>query len=171
MVAIGEIGLDYHYDLSPREVQREVFARQLALADECGLPAALHVREAYGDCLAVLKENSSLLGHGVLLHCWSGSPESVREFSAFDAYFAFGGSLTFKGAHKGAESLALVPRDRLLIETDAPYLTPVPFRGRVNRPEYVAYVAGKVAEVLGISREEVEEITTENAKRLFKRMK
>lgn len=171
VVAIGEIGLDYHYDLSPREVQREVFARQLALADECGLPAALHVREAYGDCLAVLKENSSLLGHGVLLHCWSGSPESVREFSAFGAYFAFGGSLTFKGAHKGAESLALVPRDRLLLETDAPYLTPVPFRGRVNRPEYVAYVAGKVAEVLGISREEVEEITTENAKRLFKRMK
>ena len=105
------------------------------------------------------------------MHCWSGSPESVREFSAFDAYFAFGGSLTFKGAHKGAESLALVPRDRLLLETDAPYLTPVPFRGRVNRPEYVAYVAGKVAEVLGISREEVEEITTENAKRLFKRMK
>ena len=171
VVAIGEIGLDYYYDLSPRDVQREAFARQIALADECGLPMCLHVRDAYGDCLALLKENEDKLSHGVLLHCYSGSPEMVKEFSRFDAYFAFGGAITFKNARKNVESLSLVPRDRLLVETDCPYMTPVPYRGRTNYPRYVSLVADKVAEVLYLSREEVEEITTTNTKRLFKKMK
>ena len=171
VVAIGEIGLDYYYDLSPRDVQREAFARQIALADECGLPMCLHVRDAYGDCLALLKENEDKLSHGVLLHCYSGSPEMVKEFSRFDAYFAFGGAITFKNARKNVESLSLVPRDRLLVETDCPYMTPVPYRGRTNYPRYVSLVADKVAEVLSLSREEVEEITTTNTKRLFKKMK
>lgn len=171
VIAIGEIGLDYYYDLSPRDVQREAFARQIALADECGLPMCLHVRDAYGDCLALLKENEGKLSHGVLLHCYSGSPEMVKEFSRFDAYFAFGGAITFKNARKNVESLSLVPRDRLLVETDCPYMTPVPYRGRTNFPRYVSLVADKVAEVLSLSREEVEEITTTNTKRLFKKMK
>lgn len=171
VVAIGEIGLDYYYDLSPRDVQREAFARQIALADECGLPMCLHVRDAYGDCLALLKENEGKLSHGVLLHCYSGSPEMVKEFSRFDAYFAFGGAITFKNARRNVESLSLVPRDRLLVETDCPYMTPVPYRGRTNFPRYVSLVADKVAEVLSLSREEVEEITTANTKRLFSKMK
>ena len=95
----------------------------------------------------------------------------VKVFSRYDAYFAFGGAITFKGAHKNLEALAAVPLDRLLLETDAPYMTPVPFRGQTNRPDYVSLVADKAAEVLGLSREKIEEITTENAKRLFKRLK
>ena len=171
VVAIGEIGLDYHYDLSPRDVQRRVFGEQLRLARDCGLPACLHIREAYEDSRAVLEQNAEYLGCGVLLHCYSGSAEMVKVFSRYDAYFAFGGAITFKGAHKNLEALAAVPRDRLLLETDAPYMTPVPFRGQTNRPDYVSLVADKAAEVLGLSREEIEEITTENAKRLFKRLK
>lgn len=171
VVAIGEIGLDYHYDLSPRDVQRKVFAEQLCLADECGLPACLHVREAYEDCRAVLAANADRLGNGVLLHCYSGSAEMVKVFSDFDAYFAFGGAITFKGARKNLEALAAVPRDRLLLETDAPYMTPTPYRGHTNFPKYVGLVADMAAQVLGVTRQEIEDITTENAKRLFKRIK
>lgn len=171
VVAIGEIGLDYHYDLSPREVQRRVFGEQLRLARECELPVCLHVREAYEDCRALLEENRDCLGGGVLLHCYSGSAEMVKVFSRYDAYFAFGGAITFKGARRNLDALAAVPLDRLLLETDAPYMTPVPYRGQTNRPEYVALVADKAAEVLGLSREKIEEITTENAKRLFRRLK
>lgn len=171
VVAIGEIGLDYYYDLSPRDVQRRVFAEQIRLADECGLPVCLHVRDAYEDCRAVLAANADRLRNGVLLHCYSGSAEMVKVFAAFDAYFAFGGAITFKGARKNIEALAAVPRDRLLLETDSPYMTPTPFRGRTNFPKYVGLVADKAAEVLGVSRQEIEEITTENAKRLFKRLK
>lgn len=171
VLAIGEIGLDYHYDLSPRDVQRRVFGEQLRLARECELPVCLHVREAYEDCRALLEENRDCLGGGVLLHCYSGSAEMVKVFSEYDAYFAFGGAITFKGARRNLEALAAVPLDRLLLETDAPYMTPVPYRGQTNRPEYVAIVADKAAEVLGTSREEIEKITTENAKRFFKRMK
>lgn len=171
VVGIGEIGLDYYYDLSPRDVQRDAFVRQLALADECGLPACLHVRDAYGDCLEILTANAGLLSHGVLLHCYSGSPEMVREFSRFDAYFAFGGAITFKNARRNIEALSAVPADRLLLETDCPYMTPVPYRGHTNYPRLVSLVADKAAEVLGVSREEVERMTTENTKRLFYRMK
>lgn len=171
VVGIGEIGLDYYYDLSPRDVQRKVFAEQLRLGDECGLPVCLHVRDAYGDTLEVLKANEKYLSHGVLLHCYSGSAEMVKEFSRFDAYFAFGGAITFKNARRNLESLSVVPRDRLLLETDCPYMTPVPFRGQTNLPRYVALVRDKVAETLGITAEETERITTENTKRLFYRMK
>lgn len=171
VVGIGEIGLDYYYDLSPREVQKKVFAEQLQLAYECCLPVCLHVRDAYGDALEVLKENERFLSYGVLLHCYSGSAEMVKEFLRFDAYFSFGGAITFKNAHRNLEALAAVPRDRLLLETDCPYMTPVPFRGQVNFPKYVAIVRDKVAATLGTSAEEIELITTKNTKRLFKRMK
>ena len=171
VVALGEIGLDYFYDLSPREVQKDAFFRQIALAEECGLPVCLHVRDAYGDCLEALKECEPMLKNGVLLHCYSGSREMVREFSRLDAYFAFGGAITFKNEKKNVEALAAVPRDRLLLETDCPYMAPVPYRGKTNFPKYVALVRDKAAEVTGMSAEEVERITAENTKRLFKRMK
>lgn len=171
VLAIGEIGLDYYYDLSPRAVQKDAFRRQIALADGCGLPVCLHVRDAYGDCMEILTECSGMLSHGVLLHCYSGSAEMVREFGRFDAYFAFGGAITFRNARRNLDALAAVPRERLLLETDCPYMTPVPYRGKTNRPAYVSLVADKAAEVAGISREEIENITSENAKRLFTKMK
>lgn len=171
VVGIGEIGLDYYYDLSPRDVQKRVFREQILLADECALPVCLHVRDAYGDCFDVLTECKEHLSHGVLLHCYSGSAEMVREFARFDAYFAFGGAITFANARRNLEALAAVPRDRLLLETDCPYMTPVPYRGKTNFPKFVALVRDKAAEVLGISREETERIATENTKRLFNKIK
>lgn len=171
VVAIGEIGLDYYYDLSPREVQQKVFAEQLELAHACGLPVSLHVRDAYEDCRRILFDNKHYLAHGVLLHCYSGSAEMAKVFGKLDAYFAFGGAITFKNAKHNIESLAVVPRERLLVETDCPYMTPVPFRGKTNYPKYVSLVADKMSEVLGLERVEVERLTTENAKRLFTRIK
>lgn len=171
VVAIGEIGLDYHYDLSPRAIQKGAFAEQIELADVLGLPIALHVREAYEDSRQILFENRRYLNNGVLLHCYSGSSEYVKIFGELDAYFAFGGAITFNNAKHNIEALKTVPLDRLLLETDCPYMTPVPHRGKANKPEYISYVADKAAEVLEISREELERITTENAKRLFTRMK
>lgn len=171
VVAIGEIGLDYYYDLSPRETQKKVFAEQLELARFLKLPVCLHVRDAYEDCRRILADHADKLTYGVLLHCYSGSAEMVPVFGKFDAYFAFGGAITFKNARRNLEALLAVPRDRLLLETDCPYMTPVPYRGQTNFPKYVNLVADKAAEVLGLQRAEVEDITTENAKRLFNRLK
>lgn len=171
VVAIGEIGLDYHYDLSPRAIQKGVFREQIELADTLGLPIILHIREAYEDARQILFESRSYLKNGLLLHCYSGSSEFVRIFGELDAYFAFGGAITFNNAKHNLEAMKAVPRDRLLLETDSPYMTPVPHRGKTNRPEYISYVAEKAAQVLEMNRAELERITTENAKRLFMRMK
>ncbi len=171
VVAIGEIGLDYHYDLSPRAIQKGAFREQIELADALGLPIVLHIREAYEDARQILFESRRYLNNGLLLHCYSGSKEFVKVFGELDAYFAFGGAITFNNARHNIESLQAVPRDRLLLETDCPYMTPVPHRGEVNRPEYVALVAKRAAEVLDMSAEDIESMTTENAKRLFIRMK
>ncbi len=171
VVAIGEIGLDYHYDLSPRAIQKGALSEQIELADTLGLPIALHIREAYEDARRILFESRKYLNNGVLLHCYSGSAEYVRIFGELDAYFAFGGAITFNNAKHNIEALKAVPRDRLLLETDCPYMTPVPYRGKTNRPEYICYVAKKAAEVLGADVTEIENITAENAKRLFVRMK
>lgn len=170
VVGIGEIGLDYHYDLSPRAIQKGAFAEQLELADTLGLPVVLHVREAYEDAKSILFESRRFLNNGVLLHCYSGSKEFVKIFGELDAYFAFGGAITFNNAKHNIEAMKEVPLDRLLLETDCPYMTPVPFRGKTNKPEYVNLVADKASEVLNIPREELAKITTENTKRLFIRM-
>ncbi len=127
VVAIGEIGLDYHYDLSARDVQRDAFARQLELADEVELPVCLHVREAIADALDLLQAYRNKLRRGVLLHCYTGSVESLRDFNRFDCYYALGGAVTFRNARK-EDVIRAIPRDRLLIETDCPYMTPVPYR-------------------------------------------
>lgn len=171
VVGIGEIGLDYHYDLSPRAIQKGAFREQIELADTLGLPVVLHIREAYEDAKQILFEARRYLNNGVLLHCYSGSKEFVKIFGELDAYFAFGGAITFNNAKHNIEAMKSVPLDRLLLETDCPYMTPVPHRGKTNYPKFVNLVADKACEVLNIAREEIERITTENAKRLFTRMK
>ena len=171
VVAIGEIGLDYHYDLSPRDIQKKVFAEQIEFAHSLKLPISLHVREAYGDTVDILEAHKHLLTNGVLLHCYSGSSEMVKVFSKYDCYFAFGGPITFKNAVHNIESLKAVPLDRLLFETDAPYMTPVPFRGKTNEPKYTALVVDKASEILGIDKTELIEKTNKNTKTLFYKMK
>ncbi len=171
VVGIGEIGLDYHYDNSPRAIQQGAFREQIELADTLGLPIILHVRDAYEEARRILFEMSAYLRNGVLLHCYSGSAEMVREFDKVDAYYAFGGAITFKNAKHNLEALCAVPRDRLLLETDCPYMTPVPFRGELNEPKYLSLVADRAAQLLGVERAELEEVTSKNAKTLFTRMK
>jgi len=169
VVAIGEIGLDYYRDLSPRDIQKKVFEEQIVLAHELSLPIVLHVRDAYADTLEILKKHKNELKNGVLLHCYSGSAELVREFSRFDAYFAFGGAVTYKNAKKD-DVLRAVKTDRLLLETDCPYMTPVPIRWKVefNEPKFIEYTLIHVANVLGMDKDELEKITSENAKRFFR---
>lgn len=166
VIAIGEIGLDYYYDLSPREIQKDVFARQIELADEVGLPIVLHIRDAYKDALDILTAKRDKLRFGVLLHCYSSSAEMIKQFNKFDCYYALGGAITFKNAKKDDVIMA-IPEDRLLVETDCPYMTPVPFRGQANEPNYINYVVDKIASVKNLAREEIIEITSRNTKRLF----
>lgn len=165
VVAVGEIGLDYHYDLSPREVQRAVFVRQLALAREVGKPVIIHNREAHADTLAIVREEGK--GLTGVFHCFSGSVETAREVLKLGFYLSVAGPVTFQNAQKLHEVVRAVPFDRLLIETDSPYLTPEPYRGRRNEPAYVKHVAGKVAELRGMDVEALAAATTENTKRLF----
>lgn len=171
VVAIGEIGLDYHYDDgAPKEEQIRAFKRQIILADELSLPVVLHVRDSYQDTLNVLKEYKQYLNNGILLHCYSSSSEMLHEFNKFDCYYALGGAITFKNAKKEAVIKA-IPKDRLLVETDCPYLAPTPFRGQTNEPKYINYVVDKIAEVLGAERQEIIDLTNKNTKRLFRNMK
>ena len=167
VAAFGEIGLDYHYDLSPRDQQKEVLEREIQVAAELSLPVVFHVREAYEDFNAIIERNKKYLKSGVLLHCYGGSAELAKYYSKnFDAYFSFGGVLTF-AKHKDLV-LAEIPKERLLLETDCPYMTPVPFRGTPNSPKHIPIIAQKMAELKGITREEVEEITTQNALRFYR---
>lgn len=170
VVAIGEIGLDYHYDLSPRETQKEVFERQLVLADELKLPVILHVREAYEDTREILERNRKYLNSGVLLHCYSGSAEMVKVFDKYDCCYAFGGAITFKNAKHNLEALRVVRSDRLLLETDCPYMTPVPFRGQMNEPKLINLVLEKAAEILEKDKEELASETVKNTLRFFAKM-
>lgn len=163
VVAIGEIGLDYHYDLSPRDVQKKVFAEQLELAHGLRLPVVIHTREATEDTLKILKGNKRFLQSGGVIHCFSGSKESAIEYLELGFHIAFGGAVTFKNAKK-EDVIRAVPAERLLLETDCPYQTPVPFRGKVNLPEFVRLVKDKIQEWTDF---DVEHVTTENAVRLF----
>lgn len=164
VVAVGEIGLDYHYDFSPREKQKEVFEQQIWLALDADMPIVVHSREATADTLEILKKYPGVRGE---MHCFSGSAETAKELVKMGFYIAFGGALTFKNARKTIEAAQAVPLDCLLVETDCPYMTPVPFRGKRNEPAYVRYVAEKLAEIREIPAEEIVRITEENAKRFF----
>jgi TatD DNase family protein len=164
IVALGEIGLDYHYDHSPREVQRKVFARQLALAKELDLPVVVHCRDAQEDALHILEESGVRKG---VMHCFSGDKDMAKRAMSLGLHVSFAGPVTFKKALTLKEVAKSVPDDLLLIETDAPYLAPEPFRGKRNEPAFMVYTARHLAALRGITIEDIDRMTTLNAKRLF----
>ncbi len=165
VVAIGEIGLDYYWaENPPRELQQEVLRRQLRLAEELGLPVIIHDRDAHGDTLEMVREFPRVRG---VFHCFAGSAEMARELIKMGWMLSFNGAVTFKNAKKAPEVIASVPLEKLMIETDAPYLTPVPHRGERNDSSYVRLVAEKIAQIKGLTPEEVEKATWENGRRFF----
>jgi len=162
--AIGEIGLDYHYEDIPREIQKKAFRMQMALAQEVGLPVIIHQREALADCLEILGDFPQVKG---VFHCFSGSAQTARELTAQGWYVGFTGVLTFKNARKALEAAKAVPKDRIVLETDCPYMAPEPYRGRRNDPGYLYRMAEVLGELLGITPEETQELTLQNGKRLY----
>lgn len=166
VVAIGEMGLDYYWDKSPKDIQKEVFRKQIQLAKEVKLPIIIHNRDATEDVVRILQEeNASEVGG--IMHCFTGSLEVAKQCMDMNFYISFGGPVTFKNAKKPKEVVKEIPMDRLLIETDCPYLTPHPFRGKRNEPSYVKYVAEQIAELRGVTLEEVGTKTSDNARKLF----
>ena len=166
VAGIGEIGLDYYWDTSFTELQKEVFIKQIELANELKLPIAVHDREAHKDTFDIITKYNK--GSDVLLHCFSGSVEFARECIKAGFYLALGGVVTFKNAKKMKDVAADIPLERLMLETDAPYLTPVPYRGKTNEPKYIPYIAEEIANLRGITIEEVAKQTTQNAEKVFK---
>lgn len=167
VVGIGETGLDYHWDKSPKEVQQEVFRKQIQLAKKVGLPIIIHNREATADVLKILKEEDAAEVGGVM-HCFGGSVETAQESIDMNFMISLGGPVTFKNAKKPKEVAAQIPLQHLLIETDAPYLAPHPYRGKRNEPSYVTLVAEEIARLKDLPVEEVAKITTQNAEKFFK---
>lgn len=165
VMAIGEIGLDYHYDFAPRDVQKKWFALQLELAEELNLPVSLHVREAFGDCMDILRAHKD--GLKGVMHCYSGSLETAYLCMDMGLFIAFGGAITFDNAKKLSAVAARVPLESIVLETDCPYLTPVPLRGRRNDPTLMAHTAAKLAQLQERPLEEIAEQTFQNALRLF----
>ena len=165
-VAAGEIGLDYHYDFSARNIQREIFARQLAFAGRAGVPVIIHDREAHADIVDIIKAHISAL-HGGVFHCFTGDRALARQALALGFHVAFGGAVTFKNASGIADAAAYVPDDMLLIETDCPYMTPAPFRGKRNDSTYLGLIAERLAQIRGAGADDVARVTTANAKKLF----
>ena len=163
--AIGEIGLDYHYEDIPREVQLKAFRAQMALAAELGLPAIVHERDAHGDGMKVVEEFPAVTG---VFHCYSGSAEMAKELVKRGWYIGFTGVLTFKNARKAVEVASSIPLDRIVLETDCPYMSPEPFRGKRNDPGRLYRMAERLAEIRGLSVEEIHAITMENGKRLYR---
>ncbi len=164
-LAIGEIGLDYYWDDSRKEEQKRLFHRQLSLARERDLPVIIHDREAHGDCLEIIRQYPELRG---VFHCYSGSAEMAEELLRRGWYLGFDGPITYKNAKKAIEVLKICPAERILIETDSPYLSPVPMRGKRNHPGNLVYICEKLAEVLRISPEEAAELSCRNGRELFR---
>ena len=162
--AIGEIGLDYHYEDIPREIQLQAFRAQMALAAELNLPVIVHEREAHEDGMAVVREFPGVTG---VFHCYSGSAEMARQLVDKGWYIGFTGVLTFKNARKAVEVAQSIPLERIVLETDCPYMAPEPFRGKRNDPGYLYRMAEKLAELRGVSVEEIHRITLENGRRLY----
>lgn len=164
--AIGEIGLDYYWEENPpREVQKEVFRAQMKLADELNFPVVIHDRDAHKDTLEIMKEFPNVIG---VVHCFSGSVEFAKECIKLGYYIGFTGVLTFKNAKKLVDVCREMPAERMLVETDCPFMAPVPFRGKRNKSDYIEYIIDKMSEIRGISGEEMNEILLNNKKRLFK---
>jgi TatD DNase family protein len=165
VVAVGEIGLDYHYDKSPRDQQRAAFIEQMRIARQARKPIVIHTREAWEDTWRLLEEHWE---GGGIMHCFSGGPAEARRALDMGFYLAFGGVVTFPKAERVRQAALMTPLDRLLIETDAPYLAPVPLRGKTNEPSFVPHVAAKIAELRNISLAQVAETCSDNTVRLFK---
>ena len=163
-VALGEIGLDYHYDGYDEALQKRYFEAQMSLAERLSVPVVIHDRDAHGDTMDIIRKFPSVKG---VMHSYSGSPEMAEELLKLGYMISFSGTLTFKNARKTPEVALLAPRDRVLIETDAPYLTPHPHRGKINHSGYLEYTNARLAEIWGISEEECANITDENARRFF----
>ena len=163
--AIGEIGLDYYYETIPREIQQKAFRMQMELAGELKMPVIVHERNAHDDGMRIVKEYKGVTG---VFHCYSGSAEMARQLVDMGWYIGFTGVLTFKNARKAVETAERIPLDRIVLETDCPFMAPEPFRGKRNDPGYLYRMAERLAEIRGISVEEVARITTENAKRLYR---
>jgi len=163
--AIGEIGLDYYYETIPRELQQKAFRLQMELARELQMPVIVHERNAHDDGMRIVKEFKGVTG---VFHCYSGSAEMARQLVDMGWYIGFTGVLTFKNARKAVETAGSIPLDRIVLETDCPFMAPEPFRGKRNDPGYLFRMAERLAEIRGISVEEVRSITTENGKRLYR---
>jgi TatD DNase family protein len=164
VIAMGEIGLDYHYDFAPREAQRDVFIEQMRIARDAGKPIVIHTREAWDDTISFLREHWT--GPGGIMHCFSEGPERARQALDIGFYLSFGGIVTFPKAREVQESARMAPADRILLETDAPYLAPVPRRGKRNEPAFMMETARKLAELRGETVESIEAATTANFRRL-----
>lgn len=167
IVAIGEIGLQYTDGMPDKYLQKEVFAKQIRLADKLGLPIVIHCREAFGDLIEILKENKQFLNRGGTFHCFCGSLEIAKEAINLGLYISVGGVSTFKNAVRLQEVIRQIPLERIILETDCPYLSPHPYRSKRNEPSRVAVIAENLARLKNISVAEVERVTTENARRLF----
>ena len=167
VVALGEIGLDYHYDFSPRDVQKRVFIEQMAIASEARVPIVIHTREAWEDTFALLEEHWKPSGLGGIMHCFTGSVKEMERTLTLGFHLAFGGVVTYPKAVEVHESAKVVPLDRMLVETDAPYLAPIPKRGKRNEPSYVMSTARRIAELRSTTLEEIAAATTANFERLF----
>ena len=165
--AIGEIGLDYHYEDIPRDIQQKAFRMQMELARELDLPVIVHEREAHEDGMAIVREFPTVTG---VFHCYSGSAEMAKQLVDMGWYIGFTGVLTFKNARKAVETAASIPLERIVLETDCPYMAPEPFRGKRNDPGYLYRMAEQLAQIRGITPEEAAAITTENGKRLYRIM-
>ncbi len=170
VVAIGEAGLDYHYEHSPRDVQKKSFRTHIAAARETGLPLVIHARDADADIARMLEEESARGAFPFVLHCFTGGADLAHRGLALGGYISFSGVVTFKSAEALRDIALAVPSDRLMVETDAPYLAPEPLRGKVNEPAFVVHTAARLAALRGISEREMERLTTENFFRLFKKV-
>lgn len=167
VVAVGEIGLDYHYEFAPREAQKSAFIEQMTIAAAARKPIIIHTREAWDDTVALLEKHWKPHGLGGIMHCFSGGPEEAQRAIELGFYLSFGGILTFPKAANVQAAAKAAPADRILVETDAPYLAPVPKRGKRNEPALVVHTAQKLAELRGESFEEVSRVTSENFRRLI----
>ncbi len=164
-VALGEIGLDYHYEDTDKEKQMAFFRAQMALAERLDIPVIIHDRDAHGDCMSVIRDFPKVTG---IFHSFSGSAEMARELVKGGWYISFSGTVTYKNARMPVEACDAVPLDRILIETDSPYLPPVPHRGEMNHPKYVALTCEKISQIKGVSYEEMVKISADNARRAYR---
>ena len=165
--AIGEIGLDYHYTKENKELQKQVFACQIVLADKLGLPIVIHTRDAMGDTLQVLRENKQYINHGGVFHCFNGSKQVLDEIIKMGFFVSYGGVTTFANAKDVKEIVAYTPLDRLLTETDCPYLAPVPLRGSKNEPKNISIIIKNIAQIKNIEINELEKIIENNTKKIY----